>query len=144
MAEGQAGRERKFAALLAHGARCGHQTPRAARLNRPVVRRQFVLMTLAITSMVVIAFVIPLAFLVRTIAADRATSHANADAQYVGQIIAGNRAGAPALVAQADASAPGRISVYYADGVVIGDRSRPPADDSLQLARRGRSFSRST
>jgi signal transduction histidine kinase len=101
-------------------------------------------MTLAITSMVVIAFVLPLAFLVRTIAADRATSRANADAQYVGQIIAGNRAGVPALVAQADVSAPGRISVYYADGVVIGDRSRPPAADSLQLARRGRSFSRST
>jgi signal transduction histidine kinase len=108
------------------------------------VRRQLVSMTLAITSMVVIAFVLPLAVLVRTIAADRATSQANADAQYVGQIIAGNRVSAPALVAQADASAPGRISVYYLDGVVIGDRARPPAADSLQLARRGRSFSRST
>lgn len=108
------------------------------------MRRQFVLMTVAITSMVVIAFVLPLAFLVRTIASDRATSQANADAQYVGQIIAGNRAGAPALVAQADASTSGRISVYYADGAIVGDRSRAPAADSLQLARRGRSFSRST
>jgi len=101
-------------------------------------------MTVAITSMVVIAFVLPLGFLVRTIAADRATSQANADAQYVGQIIAGNRSGASALVAQADASAAGRISVYYPDGSVIGDRTNPPALDSLQLARRGRSFSRST
>lgn len=100
-------------------------------------------MTVAITSMVVIAFVLPLAFLVRTIASDRAISQANADAQYVGQIIAGNRAGAPALVAQADASTSGRISVYYADGAVVGDGSRPPAADSLRLARRGRSFSRS-
>ena len=33
-------------------------------------------------------------FLVRTIAADRATSKANADAQYVGQVIAGNRSAA--------------------------------------------------
>jgi signal transduction histidine kinase len=107
------------------------------------VRRQFVLVTLAITSMVVIAFVVPLGFLVRTIAADRATNRASADAQQVGQIIAGNRAAAPGLVAQADVAAPGRISVYYADGSVVGDATRPPAADSLALARRGRSFSRS-
>lgn len=107
------------------------------------MRRQFVSMTMAITSMVVIAFVLPLAFLVRTIAADRATNQASNDAQYVGQVIAGNRATAPALVAQADSAAPGRISVYYPDGTIIGDRSRPTAPDSLQLARLGRSFSRS-
>jgi signal transduction histidine kinase len=101
-------------------------------------------MTLAITSIVIIAFVLPLAFLVKTIAADRATNQANADAQYVGQIIAGNRAVAGELVAQAEASTPGRISVFYPDGTVIGDRSHPPAADSLQLARRGRSFSRVT
>jgi signal transduction histidine kinase len=108
------------------------------------MRRQFVLMTLAITSMVVIAFIVPLAFLVRTIASDRAVNHANSDAQYIGQIIAGaSRAEAVGLVAQADASAAGTISVYYADGTVIGDRARPPEADSLQLARRGRAFNRS-
>jgi signal transduction histidine kinase len=107
------------------------------------MRRQLVLMTLAVTSIVVIAFVVPLALLVRTIAADRAVSQANADAQYVGQLIAGNRSAAPDLVAQADASSRGRISVYYSDGAVVGDRSRPPDRDSLRLARRGRSFSRS-
>ena len=101
-------------------------------------------MTLAITSIVIIAFVLPLAFLVKTIAADRATSQANADAQYVGQIIAGNRPVARELVAQAEASTPGRITVFYPDGTVIGDSSHPPAADSLQLARRGRSFSRET
>jgi signal transduction histidine kinase len=108
------------------------------------VRRQIVLMTVAVTSMVVVAFVVPLMFLVRTIAADRATSKANADAQYVAQVIAGNRAAAPGLVAQADASTPSSVSVYYSDGVVIGDRSRPPAAENLQLALRGRSFSRSS
>lgn len=55
------------------------------------MRRQLVMMTLAITSIVVIAFVLPLAFMVRTISADRATSQATADAQNVAQIIAGNR-----------------------------------------------------
>jgi signal transduction histidine kinase len=100
-------------------------------------------MTIAVTSMVVIAFVLPLMFLVRTIAADRATNKANADAQYVGQVIAGNRSAAPGLVAQADASTASTVSVYYSDGTVIGDRSRPPAAESLQLALRGRSFSRS-
>jgi signal transduction histidine kinase len=107
------------------------------------MRRQLVLMTLAVTSIVVIAFVVPLALLVRTIASDRAIRQANADAQYVGQLIAGDRAAAPSLVAQADASSAGQISVYYADGAVIGDHSRSPGSDSLQLARRGRSFSRS-
>jgi signal transduction histidine kinase len=108
------------------------------------MRRQLVLMTLAITSMIVIAFIVPLAFLVRTIASDRAVNRANSDAQYVGQIIAAaSRTDAAKIVAQADASAPGVISVYYANGTVIGDRSRPPAVDSLQLARGGRSFNRS-
>ena len=107
------------------------------------MRRQLVLMTLAVTSIVVIAFVLPLALLVRTIAADRAISQANADAQYVGQLIAGNQRASPALVAQADASSRGRISVYFADGAVVGDRSRPPAPDSLRLARQGRTFRRS-
>lgn len=107
------------------------------------MRRQLILMTLAVTSIIVVAFVLPLAILVRTIASNRAITHANADAQYVGQIVAANRAGAPAVVAQADTSTTGRISVFYADGSVVGDRSRPPDADSLRLARRGRSFSRS-
>ena len=108
------------------------------------MRRQLVVMTLAITSMIVIAFTVPLAVLVRTIAADRAISRANSDAQYVGQIIAGaNHEEAAGLVAQADASVPGTISVYYEDGSVIGDPSRAPEADSLQLARRGRAFNRS-
>ncbi len=108
------------------------------------MRRQFVVMTLAVTSMVVIAFVVPLAFLLRTIASDRAVNQANSDAQYVGQIIAGvSRSDAPPLVAQADASTAGTITVYYADGTVVGDRSRPDAD-SLELARRGRSFSQTS
>lgn len=109
------------------------------------MRRQLVLMTLAIASMIVIAFIVPLAFLVRTIAADRAVNRANSDAQYVGQIIAAaGRPEAIGLVAQADASAPGTISVYYPDGTVIGDRSHQPATDSLELARLGRSFNRTT
>lgn len=109
------------------------------------MRRQLVVMALAITSMVVIAFVVPLAFLVRTIASDRAITRANADAQYVGQLIAGagERDAAP-LVAQADASVPGTVSVYYDDGTIVGDRSRPPDSDSLALARRGRAFNRSS
>jgi signal transduction histidine kinase len=106
------------------------------------MRRELVLMTLAVTSIVVIAFVVPLAWLVHTIAADRAVSRASTDAQYVGQLIAGDRAGAPASVAQFDAVSPGRISVYYADGSVVGDRSRPPDAPSLLVARRGRAFHR--
>jgi signal transduction histidine kinase len=104
------------------------------------MRRQLILMTLAVTSIVVIAFMLPLMWLVRTIAADRVVSQANADAQYVAQLIAADRGMAPSAVEQADASTVGSISVYYADGTVIGETSRPPASDSLQLARNGRSF----
>ena len=107
------------------------------------MRRQLVLMTLAVTSIVVIAFCHPLGFLVRTIATDRAVSQANADAQFVGQLIAGNRRAAPALVAQADASSRGRSRCTTPTAASIGDRSRPPDADSLQLARRGHSFRRS-
>ena len=96
------------------------------------MRRQLVLMTLAVTSIVVIAFVLPLGFLVRTIAADRAVSQANADAQYVGQLIAGNRRAAPDLVAQADASSAAASRCTTPDGAVVGDRARPPDADSLR------------
>ena len=109
------------------------------------MRRQLVLMTLAITSMIVIAFIVPLAFLVRTIASDRAVAKASSDAQFVGQLIAGaSHADAAGLVAQADASVPGTISVYYENGLVIGDRSHPPEADILRLARRGRAFNHSS
>ena len=107
------------------------------------MRRQLVLMTLAVTSIVVIAFVLPLAILVRTIAADRAISQANSDAQYIGQLIAGNQRASAALVAQANASSRSRISAYFPDGTTVGDRSRAPAADSLRLARQGRAFRRS-
>jgi signal transduction histidine kinase len=106
------------------------------------MRRQLVLMTFAVTSIVVVAFLLPLGWLVHTIAADQAVSRANADAQSVAQLIVANRNAAAAIIAQADASSIGRIAVYYQNGAVIGDRSRPPAADSLQLAERGRSFRR--
>jgi signal transduction histidine kinase len=107
------------------------------------MRRQLVLMTLAVTSIVVIAFVLPLAWLVHTIAVDRAVSRASTDAQYIGQLIAGDRGGAAALVAQFDAVSPGQISVYFADGSIVGDRTRPPDAARLLAARRGRAFHRS-
>jgi signal transduction histidine kinase len=106
------------------------------------MRRQLVLMTFAVTSIVVLAFMLPLAWLVHTIAADQAVSRADADAQSVAQLIVADRRNAPTIVAQADVSSIGQISVYYPNGVVIGDRSRPPAADSVELATRGRSFRR--
>jgi len=106
------------------------------------MRRQLVLMSFAVTSIIVIAFMLPLAVLIRAIAHDQAVSRANADAQSVAQLIAVNRAAAPDVLTQANSSSIGPISVYFADGSVIGDNARPPGPDSLQLAREGRSFRR--
>src|SRR6516165_9150942 len=106
------------------------------------MRRQLVLMTFAVTSIVVLAFMLPLAWLVHTIAADQAVSRADADAQSVAQLLVANDRNSPTIVAQADESSIGRVSVYYPNGVVIGDRSRPPARDSMELATRGHSFRR--
>ena len=99
--------------------------------ERPM-RRQLVLMTLAVTSIVVIAFVL-------------AAGVPRSDDRSRPRDQPGQRRRAirrPAHRRQSQRRAPrslrrptrrrrGRISVYYADGTVVGDRRRPPAPDSL-------------
>jgi len=99
------------------------------------MRRRLVLVALATTAMVAIAFLIPLAILVRTVARNQAIIEAERIAQSLTPVLA--------LGAQPDRveavlppSGPDVVTVYLADGTVVGD-ARPP-DDAVRLARDGK------
>jgi signal transduction histidine kinase len=87
------------------------------------MRRQIGWLTAATTSAVVLAFVIPLCLLVRTLAQDRALANADQEARNVAILVSGLHAD-PALgrlVARLDErSTTGRTSVLMADGRVLG------------------------
>jgi signal transduction histidine kinase len=109
------------------------------------VRRRLVLVTLAVTSLLVAAFAVPLGLLVRDVARDRAITDAERDMAALVPILA--VAQDPALLEEAlertEAGADGRMGVWLPDGTRLGDR-RPGARDDLALAREGRvAFSRS-
>jgi signal transduction histidine kinase len=98
------------------------------------VRRRLLLVTLATTSLVVIAFAVPLAALVRDVARDRAVSEAERDVAALAPVLA--LADDPALVtaaAQGTATgADGRLAVFLPDGTQVGDGTPP---DGAALAR---------
>ena len=85
------------------------------------MRRQLSLLVAATTSIVVVAFLLPLALLVRTFAADRAQRAASLEAQSLTPIVA--TVDAPALAAAVDrlnASGLRRTTVFLPDGRVVG------------------------
>lgn len=96
------------------------------------MRQRFVLVALAITSMVVLSFVIPLAILVRDVAEDRAMVAAERQAQSIASLllIVGPE-GDPAVVAQvarAQRTESGDVTVFLANGETVGD---PVAEDTI-------------
>jgi signal transduction histidine kinase len=107
------------------------------------VRRRLVLVVLATTSLVVVAFAIPLAALIRSVAHDRAVSGAERDAASLAPALALDTA--PEAVATAigntSTGADGRLTVWLPDGTAVGDDT-PPDEDALALARSGSSFGR--
>lgn len=109
------------------------------------MRRRIVLVVLATTSLVVVAFALPLGALVRSVARDRAMSAAQRDAAALAPVLALD-ADDPEPVAIAIGNtatgSDGRLAVWLPDGRRIGDRT-PVDRDALALARRqGRSFTR--
>src|SRR5687768_4099579 len=92
--------------------------------------------------MVVLAFLVPLAILVRTLARDRALNAAELEAQSLAPAL--SLTTEPSFMAAAvratKAGSEDRLSIILPDGEVLG----APADvssDNLTLARRGRAFS---
>lgn len=104
------------------------------------MRRQIGLLTVATTSAVVLAFVIPLCLLVRTLAEDRALANADQEARNVAILVSGLHAD-PALrrlVAQVDArSEAARTSVLMADGRMLGSPDPGLARDPAVLRAQG-------
>ena len=104
------------------------------------MRRRLALLAAATTSLVLVAFLVPLAILVRTVAADRAVNAGTVRAQSTGAVVAsGDLDAVRATVAQANADHAHPVTVFLPDGTVVGAPiDRTPA---VRLALRGRSLS---
>jgi signal transduction histidine kinase len=93
--------------------------------------------------MIVLAFLVPLGLLVRTIAQDRALNDAERTAQALAPVLATVQD--PTSVAavvdgiNVNGADVGAVSVFLPDGTVLG--APATADDAVALARRGRAFS---
>jgi signal transduction histidine kinase len=84
----------------------------------------------ATSSLVLVAFLIPLALLVKTSATERATAAATADAQALApSLIGADRAELASIVADANAQSAYPITVFLGDGTVLG----PPAPRSAAV-----------
>jgi signal transduction histidine kinase len=108
------------------------------------VRRRLVLVVLATTGLVVVAFALPLAALVRSVARDRAVAAAERDAASLAPVLAldTSPAAVTAAVASTGTGADGRLAVWLPDGTAVGDDT-PPDRAAVALARgQGRAFAR--
>jgi signal transduction histidine kinase len=109
------------------------------------MRRRITLLVAATTSAVILAFLIPLGLLVRTLAEDRAVAGASQEAQQVATLAAGvsDIRQLTDLVNLVDQKSPRATSVLLPDGTLIG--TAPPgspqsAADVVSRARAGYAF----
>jgi signal transduction histidine kinase len=103
------------------------------------MRRRLVLLVVATTSLIVVAFLVPLALLVRASAADRAVDTASVELQAVAPLVA---SADPATLQTAldDANQGGghQITVYLPDNRIVG--APAPRSAAVALAATGRSL----
>ncbi|SDZ08501.1 Signal transduction histidine kinase [Micromonospora pattaloongensis] len=101
------------------------------------MRRRLTLLVAATTCLVLVAFLVPLALLVRTVAQDRAVVAATADVQAIVSVVGtADPTTLRLTIEQAAATRP--LTVYLPDGSVLGTpAARTPA---VELAARGRSL----
>jgi len=105
------------------------------------VRARLALTAAAVTTMIVLAFCIPLGRLIQVVANNRALDAAKLESRSLAGAISavpGQTATVTQLVEQANAGSPRPITVYLPDGTVLGPPV--PVDAEVELARRGRSF----
>jgi signal transduction histidine kinase len=100
-------------------------------------------MAVATTSMVVIAFVLPLGLLVREMAEQRSVNKATFEAQSLASVLAAvrDRPTQAQVVDSVRQRTTDDVSVFLPDGTIIGTPA--PVDDGVAEARRGRAFTRS-
>jgi signal transduction histidine kinase len=106
------------------------------------MRRRISWLVAATTSAVVLAFVVPLALLVSTAAADRAVAAGSEEARSVAILISGADTDTVAeRVSSAGRRSPARTSVLLPDGTVIGEAdAQMAADPQVRRAATGRAF----
>ncbi|TYC07196.1 HAMP domain-containing histidine kinase [Micromonospora sp. WP24] len=103
------------------------------------MRRRVVLMVAAVSVLILVAFLVPLALLVRTVAEDRATVRATADAQSLVPVVGTADTATIRLTVEQLAADSGRpVSVYLPDGSVLG--TPVPRTPAVALAARGQSL----
>lgn len=104
------------------------------------MRRQLVTVALATTLTVTIAFVVPLAVLVRVLAAERALDDADRVTRtLIPVLVSGNESAASLAVEQVRATTNVIVSVHLPDGRVLG---ADVADDDVEAARAGSAIAR--
>jgi signal transduction histidine kinase len=85
------------------------------------VRRRILVLVGATTSLVLIAFLVPLALLLHTVAADRAVQAATVEAQSLSSLVGTtDRATLALAVQQLDVTSPDTVTVFLADGTALG------------------------
>ncbi|MDG4788720.1 HAMP domain-containing sensor histidine kinase [Micromonospora sp. WMMD1102] len=103
------------------------------------MRRRLTLLVAAITGLVLLAFLVPLAVLLRGVAADRAVVAATADVQALVPLVGTAAPDGLRLAAeQVGAAADRPVTVFLPDGAVLGDDA--PRTDGVELAARGESL----
>lgn len=108
--------------------------------QRSGMRRRLILLVAATTSVVLLAFLIPLGLLVRTVAADRAVTEASEHARAMVTVVSTGSAETIRLaVTQATDSSDQPLTVFLPGGRLVGDRAAE--SNAIRLARTGRSLS---
>ncbi|WP_234543579.1 sensor histidine kinase [Streptomyces shenzhenensis] len=104
------------------------------------MRRRLVLLVVATSSLVLVAFLLPLGLLVRTVAADRAIDGAVTRAQSLTPLVATlERTRLAQVVRQLDTETPDSpMTVFLADGGTVG--APAPRSQAMRLAASGRSI----
>jgi signal transduction histidine kinase len=108
------------------------------------MRLRISLLVVAISSMVLISFLLPLALVLRTLAADRVVSSATVRAQWMAPLVA-TLSGTSLRLAIAQVNAEDKtlpITVFLPSGPVLGQPASRSA--AVRLAARGRSFAAQT
>ena len=108
------------------------------------MRLRIILLAVATSSLVLVSFLLPLALVLRALAADRAVSTATVQAQWMAPLAATLKAGSLRLaVDQVNAASRGTpVTVFLPGGGEVGApvRRSPAVNAAVQLAARGRSF----
>jgi len=103
------------------------------------MRLRLILLVVAISSMVLISFLVPLALVLRTLAVDQAVSSANDRAQSLIPWVSAGGANLASDVRQLNAADPTRpVTVFLPGGAVLGPAAARSA--GVQLATHGNSF----